>query len=463
VKKNNLFIIIALVAVSFSSCKTLQMDAPKESYLPTNLAPAHSEFPLQAEIDVKRLETAVNKKLTGLLYEGKNINNQDLTIRVWKAQNFTFSVKNNVIEYQVPLKVWSRFAWNVEKFGFTVGDHYEANGSIMLSFKTTISIDKNWKLVAKTTSSGYQWIETPKLNIIGVTVPVTPMANLALEKSSTLITDQIDQTLAQMVELKKYVQMAWTEIQKPMQVNPENNLWLRITPKEMSVAPFTTSGEKLYVGMSMNAQIESFIGTEPKANAPVVLPPLKNVPTISKDFNLNVAADVTFDKITELTRQQLVNKTFADGKKSVTITDISIYGSAGKAIFVADVTGSIKGRIYFSGNLVYNPEKMTVDILNPQFDIKTKDALLKSAEWLLHGVILNKLKPYLSYPVKTDIDNMKQEANTMLKNYKVYDGILLNGAISTITVNSLDLVPGAVRINANARGNVSLNISDLKL
>ena len=462
-RKNNVLLIITLLTISISSCKTLDINAPKESYLPTNLAPANSEFPLQAEIDIKQLETTVNKKLTGLLYEGKNINNQDLSIKVWKAQNFTFTVKNNVIEYQVPLKIWSRFAWTIEKFGFSIGDHYEATGSIVLSFKTTISIDKNWKLVAKTTSSGYQWIETPKLNVIGTTVPVTPMADFALAKSSTLITDQIDQALAQMVELKKYVQMAWTEIQKPMQVNSENNLWLRITPKEMCVAPFTTSGDKFYIGMAMNAQIESFMGTEPKANNAVVLPPLKNVPTISKEFNLNVAADVTFDKITELTRQQLVNKTFSEGKKSITITDISIYGSAGKAVFSADVKGSIKGRIYFTGNLVYNTEKMTIEIQNPQFDLNTKDALLKSTEWLLHGIILNKLKPYLSYPVKSYIDDMKTEANTMLKNYQVYDGIALNGTISTITVNSLDLVSGAVRINANAKGNVSLNISDLKL
>lgn len=448
---------------SLSSCKTLQIEAPKESYLPTSLSPANSEFPIQAEIDVKQLETTLNKKLTGLLYEGKNINNQDLSIKVWKAQNFAFSIKNNVIEYQVPLKVWTRFAWNIEKFGFTIGDHYEATGTIALGYKTTITIDKNWNLVANTTSTGYQWIEAPKLNVVGVTVPVTPIANFALEKSTTLITDQIDQTLTEMVELKKYVQMAWAEIQKPIQVNADNNLWLRITPQEMSVAPFTTSGQKLSIGMSMNAQIESFMGVEPVSNAPVPLAPLKNVPSISKNFNLNVATDITFDKITELTRQQLVNKTFADGNKSITITDISIYGSAGRVIFVADVIGSIKGRIYFTGNLVYNTEKIAVEVENPQFELKTQNGLLKSAEWLLHGVILNKLKPYLSYPVKSDIESMKSEANTMLKNYQIYDGIYLNGSISTVTVTGLHLVPGAVRLDANAQGTMLVKINDLKL
>lgn len=463
-KKNFLLAAITLIALLITGCKsTLNMQAPKESYLPSNLAPATSEFPLQVEIDVKKLETAVNKKLNGLLFEGNNLNNQDLSVKVWKAQNFSFTITNNVIEYRVPLKLWTRFAWNVQKFGISVGDHYEANGSIALNFKTTISIDKNWKLVAKTTPAGYQWIETPKLNAIGVTIPVTPIASIALDKSQKLITDQIDQTLAQMVDMKSYVQSAWSEIQKPVQVSTDYNLWLRITPKDIFVAPFTTVGQKLNIALSLNALIETFMGTQPQANKPAPLPVFKNVARISKDFNLNVATDVTFEKITEMSRAQLLNKTFSEGKRSITITDISIYGSDGKAIFVADVKGSIKGKIYFTGNLIYNPEKMTVEIQQPEFDLNTKNALLKSADWLLHGLILNKLTPYLSYPVKSYIDDMKKEGNDMLKNYKVYDGIDLTGNITTVNVNTLNLVPGAVRIMANAKGNVLLKVSDLNL
>jgi hypothetical protein len=82
-----------------------------------------------------------------------------LSVKVWKAQNFSFTVKDNVIEYRVPLKIWTRFAWKIEKFGFSVGDFYEATGTIALTYKTTIAIDKNWKLVSNTSSSGFQWIE----------------------------------------------------------------------------------------------------------------------------------------------------------------------------------------------------------------------------------------------------------------------------------------------------------------
>jgi len=450
------------IALLVTSCKTaLQIEKPKESYLPSNLAPAMSEFPMQISIDVKKLETSINKKMNGLLYEGNNLNNQDLSVKIWKAQNFSFTVNNNVIEYKVPLKVWTKFAWKVEKFGFTVSDHYEANGSIALTFKTTIGIDKNWKLTSKTSSSGFQWIETPKINLIGITVPVTPIANIALSQSDRLINDQIDLALSQMVDLKKYISMTWTKIQEPMQVNQENNLWLRITPKDVYLSPFSTSGTNLNMTVSMYALIESFMGVKPNANPVTNIPEFKYLQRPPQQFNLNIATDATFEKISEMAKSQLVNKSFSEGNKSITITDLSIFGSDGKAVFVADVTGSLKGRIYFSGNMIYNPQKNAVEIQNPEFDLKTKNALVKSAGWLLHGFILNKLTPYLTYPVKDDLEKMKNEANKMLAGYKVFEGVTLQGALNSITVNRLDLVPGAIRISANVKGNTSLKVNDL--
>lgn len=462
-KKLTIILTIAFAGLLFSACKTMQIEKPKESYLPSNLSPAISELPLKVELDVKKLEASINKKMNGIIFEGTKISDKDLAVKVWKAQNFTFTINNNVIEYRVPLKVWTRFAWKVVKFGYEVGDTYEATGSIALTYKTTISMDKNWKLVSKTSSSGYEWIETPKLNVIGVTVPVTPIASLALTRCDKLISDQIDKTLAESIDMKKYISQAWAEVQKPIQVNAANDLWIRITPKDLYVAPFTTTGTKLNLAIALYAQIESFMGAKPASNTLSALPDFKFVNHPAQQFNLNIGADVTFDKISEMAKKELVNKTFTEGNKTITITDLSIFGSEGKAMFVADLTGSFKGRIYFSGNMVYNPAKLAVEISEPEFDVKTQSVLLKSAGWLMHGLILKKIAPYLTYPVKDNLEKMKTEVNQMLSNYPVYNGVTLDGKLNNLSVLSLGLVPGAVRIQANVKGNVALKVQDLKL
>ena len=61
-KKLNIILSAAFIMLLSSSCKTMQIEKPKESYLPSNLSPAISELPLQVELDVKKLETAINKK-----------------------------------------------------------------------------------------------------------------------------------------------------------------------------------------------------------------------------------------------------------------------------------------------------------------------------------------------------------------------------------------------------------------
>ncbi len=130
---------------------------------------------------------------------------------------------------------------------------------------------------------------------------------------------------------------------------------------------------------------------------------------------------------------------------------------------MADVIGSLKGRIYFTGNMVYNAEKMAVEITNPEFDVKTKNGLAKSASWLLKGVILKQLAPYLTYPVKDDLDKIKKDVNAMMGNYQIMDGVSLKGSLNNLSVINLNLVPGAVRIQVNVKGNVGLKVDDLKL
>lgn len=461
--KQKIICSIACIALFLTSCKTMQIEKPSESYLPSNIAPALSELPLQVEIDVKKLEASINKKMNGVIFVGSNLSGKDLSVRISKVQNFTFSINNNVIEYRVPLKVWTRFAWKVEKFGMSVGDFYEATGSIALNYKTSISIDKNWKLVSKTASSGYEWIETPKLNAVGVTVPVTPIANLALSRCDQLISTQIDKSLAEAADLKKYVTQTWTEVQKPREVSAENNVWVRITPKDIYVSPFTTTGNKLNLAVALYTQIESFMGVKPAPNNLVALPPFKYITRPAQQFNVNVGADVTFEKILSIAKAQLINKTFTEGKRSITITDLSIFGSQGKAVFVADVIGSFKGRIYFTGNMTYNPTKVAVEITEPSFDVKTSNVLVKSASWLLHGMILKQLTPYLTYPVKTDLEKMKTDVNKMMNNYSIMDGVSLQGKLNNMSVTSLSLIPGAMRIQANVKGNITLKVDELKL
>ncbi len=460
--------LISIISFSLSSILLISCGAPMtiqkpaESYIPSSISPTMSELPLRADIDVKKLENAVNRKLNGLIYSTDSLIYKDLSVKVWKVQDFSFSVNNNTIVYKLPLKVKAKYRWKVEKFGFSVSDEYEVSGTISLSFKTSLFINKDWKLFARTESTGYQWLEEPKLSIIGVKLPVTKIADIALTNSQESITKSIDKALSDAVKLQDQVKSAWEMVQQPMLINPENNIWLKTTPNDIFVSPFVSNNNILTVSIAFQTQVESFVGAEPPVTQLVPLPMFKQITREPRPFNLNLAADITYEKLAQISRAQLVGKTFTEGKKSITITGIYIYSSEGRAIVAADVVGSIKGTIYLAGKMAYNQEKSTLEITEADFDIRTKNVLIKSANWLLHGVILKKITPYLSYNIADVLESTKKEANVQLAKYEVYEGVSLSGNLDNITVTEVSMVPGAVRIKANLRGNVALKVEDLK-
>lgn len=456
-----LAVIIPALLISTNCAAQLKIEGPVESYTPSAISPALSELPVIAEIDIKALENSINKRFNGLLYEGSNISDRDLTIKVWKAQNFSVFVNNDEITYRVPLRIWSKFSWKVEKFGLSVSDNYEATGVIALVYKTKIIIDNNWKLQSKTTSSGYTWIETPKINIVGVNIPVKSLADFALARTETMITAQIDKTLAESFKLDSYVSSLWNDIQKPMQMDTTYNLWIKIVPREILMSPFSSQPGRLKIPLAFSGIVESTMGTAPLQSSPVPLPLLRKTYAQPGNFNINLGADITFEQISKVAAETLVGQTFKEGRKSVTVKDLSMYSSEGRAVLALDVTGSVKGRIFLTGNMVYNKDSLTLSVTEPEFDIKTRNVLLKSANWLLHGMILKKITPYLTYNVAADLEGIRSDIDSMLKKYSLYEGVSLEGALDTISVTDLALVPGAVRLQANLRGNIKIKIGEL--
>jgi hypothetical protein len=454
-----LFIYTALLFLF--SCRSSRIEGPAESYFPSNISTSVSELPVTVELDVKKLEQAVNKSMKGLLFQGDNLSGRDLSVKIWKASDLSFFVYNNEITYKVPLKVWSRFGWSAKGLGITLGDRYEAEGTIALVYKTTVSIDKDWNLVSNTKSSGYEWIVKPTVKTAGVTIPVTPVANIAISFFEKSINDQIDRVLSEEVNLRKYVDLAWNELQKPVLISDTNSIWLKVTPSELFLTPFSSKGNKLKISLAMSGTVESYVGAIPPEKENIPLPELKFVERNPGEFNINISADVTYNKITEIAKRELLGVNFHEEDKVYRIDNLSLYSSEGRAVIVVQLDGTYKGKIYFTGKLIHNEETNALEIIEPDFDIKTKNTLLKTAGWLLHGKILRSITPFLSYPLEKDLKYVLDEANRMLDGYTLTQGVDLSGNLDTISVTKVSMIPGAVRIEANLKGNINLKVGEL--
>lgn len=455
--------IFLLLFVSFWSCKSLKVDRPREEYLPLAYTPVASTFNLPIEIDLKKVEKAVNDKFKGLLYEDNNLQDDNLQLKLWKSQDFVFNAKGSQLIYRIPVKIWSKFGWKIEKFGFSISDYYDVTGEIALKYKSTLSINPDWKIITTTSSDGYDWITKPTLSIGGVTIPATSIANIALKSCSSLINKQIDKAITETVNIKKEIDKVWISIQEPMLVNQDYNVWLRITPQELFTAPLTTQQNNIKLNIGAKAAIESFIGYKPDKPILRALPSLGFVQKTDDSFVLNFSSDITFTQISEIARKELIGKEFVQGKRKIKVDKFDVYGSDGRMMFITEISGSTKGIIYFTGTPIYNKDSNTIEMKDIDFEMNTRNALIKTANWLLHGTFLRMIEPYLKFPMGDQIKSMRETVNKELENYKVTDGVFLNGNVNEISITSFGLVPGALKVIGSVTGKLQMKISDLKL
>jgi hypothetical protein len=452
----------SFLILSFVGCKSLKVDKPKEEYVPIAYTPKTSVINLPVDIDLKKIEKAVNDKFKGLIYEDNNLEDDNMQIKLWKSQNFVFNASGNQLQYRIPVKIWSKFGWKIEKFGISLSDYYDVVGEIALKYKSSLTITRDWQVKTTTTSDGYEWITKPTLSIAGITIPITAIANLALKSCSGIINNQIDKAITQTVELKKEVEKAWTTMQAPMNVNTDYNIWLKITPLEIFTAPLSTQQNHIKVNMGAKATIESFVGYQPDSIQPRALPGLSFVQKADDAFTLNFSSDVTFKQISDIAQKELVGKEFIQGKRKIKITKFDVFGSDGKMMFMTEIVGSVKGVIYFTGVPVYNSDSNVIEMKDIDFELNTRNALINSANWLLHGTFLHMMQPYLKFPVSDQIKEMKTTFNKELANYKVTDGVVLMGQVSDIKIESFGVVPGALKVIGSINGKLSMKIDDLK-
>jgi Domain of unknown function (DUF4403) len=156
----------------------------------------------------------------------------------------------------------------------------------------------------------------------------------------------------------------------------------------------------------------------------------------------------------------LRGRCFSSGGRDVIIQDVNIYGIQGYAVVSLDLTGSYKGKIYAIGHITYDPASSTVSIEDLEYDLSTKNTLHKTAGWLLHGIILSKVQPYLRFPLHEKLLEAQLMVQKMLAHREISKNVFISGTIDSLGIGGVTLTGQAIRAVLLARGTMSISIQD---
>lgn len=449
--------VIALFAACSCQKKVIHIAAPTETYIKRKYQPGISEIHVPVTIPIKNISDKLNKELAGLLYEDKSLEDNDgdnLMLKVWKQSDFKVNVNRDRFDYELPLKIWVKYGkeiFGVEAFG-------EGNFELKAKFKTHIVMDSTWKVITHTESAGYEWVSDPNINIAGVEIPVKWVADMVLKRQKKDLSKMIDDMASQYIDVKQYAESIWKNIQEPIEVTTEPKVWLKITPYKFSMTPFYGDLGTIKSSLGLVAVTETILGEKPVAVNNRPLPNLLISNTAKDDFFITLSTEIPYTTAAEMAKKAQAGQVyeFKEGKYKVKIEDIDVYGSGENMTVKTLLSGNLNGWVYLTGTPQYDELKQTISLVNVTYDFNTKNALMKTADWMFHGAFEKKLQQSLVFPIKEQLEASKKEIEKSLDNNKIPPGILLKGKLGALDAKDLMLTPTGIKTYIEIKGNLSM-------
>lgn len=462
-------IILLSFFLAVVSCKQPSLQNAKPE-LPADISPAAAFAPVPSVINVPLemkswyLEKLLNDQVNGLLYQCDTMTvagMKPVKLKVWKGDSIRIALDGNEISYRVPLKIWLQFQFTVGALGFSHTEYQEVEAALALKFRSHFSVKNDWKVVTATQSDGYEWISEPVLRLRFVAIPVTPVADVILLTQQNMLSAMVDSAVNGSLDLKKMLRPLWTRIQTPILLtNAPDSLWLRLSPQSVYMTQLSGTAGTIRGSVGIRSVAETFLGNRPASNPVDSLPPFTVSDSIDTSFVINLYSEISYASASQMLISALKGRNFTAGDKEVIVQDVSLYGMQGYAVVSIQFTGSFSGTVYVIGRVRYDEASSTVSIEDLEFDITTRNALHAAAGWLFHGIILDKVKPFLRFPLREHLLETQLLVQKMLSHKEISKNLFVTGDIDSLALGGVTLTDNAIRAVVLARGKLSISAHD---
>ncbi len=262
------------------------------------------------------------------------------------------------------------------------------------------------------------------------------------------------------VDLKPRFQQVWDRMNKVY--NLYGLGWLKINPQRIRINNLFALNDSLYIFLGLSAK--PAISFEKPAEQSSWVP---NLGTFSRKpgFTIFLDAVLSYDSLSVILNQQLVGKEFDFRKlfikKKFIIDSCKIYGAGNeKLIIKVNFSGTNNGVVYLLGKPVYNKDKRSLEVTGIDFDIKSKNILLGSADWLFDKKITKEIAKQARFDLGAYIDTAKTSINKEL-NTEWVKGIRSYGNINDIRLIGIYPMQQYLVIRSNCTGNMSVNVESI--
>ena len=459
----HLFLFVSFIILTACSTSRNQPTRPVENYQLTtepDVKPSNVNIPIHFK--ASELERLFNNKMTGVIYDDNNLDDDGMMMKVTKTQDVSIHLQGFEMIYRVPLKIWV-FRKLVDNF--LMGKRgVEAEGELALTFKTAIDIRGDWSVEPHTDVVNYEWIRNMAVKTgIGYNLDVKYLADIIIDRSKATITDGIDKQIRAQFQLRKNLEDAWQTMQEPIsKTNSYGTWWVKLTPLNIEMAPMSAADDVISTNINISTLVEVKSGIDkPIFRANSYLPPFRMGQPANSDFNISLVTDIPITEAERIAKGYAVGQTYTPAGKTIKVTNIEMFGQNDKLIVNTFFTGSYNGSLFLVGKPVFNPQKNTIELAGLDYELHTKNFMLSTASWLFDRTILKKMQEACVFKLDDNITYFKTMTNDLLRNYQYNNNVSLQGAVDDIVVDNIVVEKDNIRVFVSSKGKLNLNISGL--
>lgn len=263
-----------------------------------------------------------------------------------------------------------------------------------------------------------------------------------------------------LVDLRPRFQMLWNQLNKAF--NIYNMGWLQINPQRVFINNLYAKDDSLYVYLGLSARpVVSFERPVERTQG------LPQIGTMGRrdGFSIFVDAMLNYDSLSNIMNHHLVDRQFdfnkGPVKKKFIIRNCKLSGAGNeKLIIQIDFSGSNEGTVYLTGKPVYTRETRVLEIKDIDFDIRSRNALLKTAEWLFSRKIVNEISRNTRFDLTAYIDTAKATISRQL-NTEWLPGVSSVGGIDDIQLIGIYPMERALIIRSNCAGSLAVKVDSI--
>lgn len=329
----------------------------------------------------------------------------------------------------------------------------EPKRQVRIAYQTDISISENFNIQSKTTLSSFKLLDPCKITVFqyDATATIEKEVRASLVKMEKEIDAQLSAS-----PVHASIKDVWDELQNAITVAPFGYFYLR--PQQIGLADLTLKNEGQRAFFTTQLIAQPLFSTNKLDLNYITLPKNTQIAKSSNESVLNLRTIASYDSINQYLSQNFSTITLnIQPKKTIQIDKITVLGPQGDRLVLAiHFTGSKTGTFYLISE-PYIDEKQKLRVRNVDFEIQSKNLLLRSARWLLDS----KIKEQIEESMSVDLGPILLESKNAIEkeiNREVTAGVNLSGNISDLSVHRLLLTSGYLALDFELRGLLKLKI-----